>query len=347
MRHDLTIALALAVACSGCAAVPMRMHYGIEDGAAARTWPAPPEVPRYLHAGTLTGEDNFKPVEEESGLKRFGRWLVGLDESRANRVTLQRPQAGAVDAEGRVYVTDMSRQAVYVFDSVGGRLDVWDRAEPYLPFVAPIGIALGAAGQILVCDAELGRVFRLDGGGNPAGSFGAGQLQRPTGIARDPAAGLIYVSDTRAHDIKVFRDDGAFVRTLGRPGTGAGEFNAPTYLHYAAGRLYVTDTLNARVQALDADGVPIGTIGGRGLYVGNLTHPKGVAADGDGNVYVVESFYDHLLIYDTKGRYLLPISGAGADRFFLPAGVWVDDRDRVFIADMFNGRVLVLQYLGG
>ena len=29
------------------------------------------------------------------------------------------------------------------------------------------------------------------------------------------------------------------------------------------------------------------------------------------------------------------------------SGVWVDERNRVFVADMFNGRVVVLQFLGG
>jgi hypothetical protein len=46
---------------------------------------------------------------------------------------------------------------------------------------------------------------------------------------------------------------------------------------------------------------------------------------------------------------LLPIGGTGNDagKFFLPAGAWTDDGDRLFVADMFNGRVVVLDYLGG
>jgi hypothetical protein len=40
-------------------------------------------------------------------------------------------------------------------------------------------------------------------------------------------------------------------------------------------------------------------------------------------------------------------SGTGVGQFYLPAGVWTDSKDRVFIADMFNGRVVILQYLRG
>jgi sugar lactone lactonase YvrE len=46
---------------------------------------------------------------------------------------------------------------------------------------------------------------------------------------------------------------------------------------------------------------------------------------------------------------LLPIGGTGKEigSFYLPGGVWVDARNRVFVADTFNGRVVVFQFLGG
>jgi DNA-binding beta-propeller fold protein YncE len=111
----------------------------------------------------------------------------------------------------------------------------------------------------------------------------------------------------------------------------------------------VTDGLNARVQALDDQGQAIGSIGQRGLYVGNLVRPKGVAADDEGNVYIVESMHDNLLVFDAQSRLLLALGGTGQDigRFYLPSGVWIDARNRVFVADMFNGRVVVFQFLGG
>ena len=74
-----------------------------------------------------------------------------------------------------------------------------------------------------------------------------------------------------------------------------------------------------------------------------------MAADKDGNIYVVESYYDYLLVFNDQGKLLLPIGGTGntVGRFYLPAGVWVDQKQRVYIADMFNGRVVIFQYLGG
>jgi DNA-binding beta-propeller fold protein YncE len=329
------------------------MSYFPDDSSSSETvmWPAVPEVPRYRYAGQLTGERNFGPAERsEPGMgEQLFRWVVGLaDGSRNQPRMLVRPQTGMVDDAGRVYVSDAGRQAVFVFDAVEGRLLIWQQADGSEPFADPVGIAAGQAGEILVADATLGRIVRLGPDGRPLGSFGAEVLLRPTGLARDPVTGLIYVADTRDHDVKIFTSNGEYLRRIGRRGTARGEFNAPTHLAVAGSRLYITDTLNSRIQVLTLDGEPVGEIGKRGLYIGNLARPKGVTVDGEGHVYVVESYYDHLLVFDRLGQFLLPIGGTGAEvgQFFLPAGVWSDAKGRIYVADMYNGRVMVIQYLG-
>ncbi len=343
------------LAVAACATQQMRAElvFSASDRTSGKEqlWPALPEVPRYLYAGQLTGEANFRrPESSNGGLGGLLRWIVGFVSGDASPVVLQRPQNGIVDEGGRIYVTDTSRQAVFVFDEKMGELLVWDKADGLRGFVAPAGIALGANGEVLVTDAELGLVARLDRAGNPLGQLGKGLLKRPTGIVRDPQRRLTYVADTNAHDVKVFDDEGRLVNLIGRRGEAPGEFNYPTYLAFARGELYVTDTMNNRVQVFSADGdVLQRQFGSRGLYVGNLVRPKGVAVDHEGNVYVVESYYDHLLVFDRLGRFLMAIGGTGSDvgKFYLPAGVWTDSRGRIFVADMFNGRVVVFQFLGG
>ena len=83
--------------------------------------------------------------------------------------------------------------------------------------------------------------------------------------------------------------------------------------------------------------------------MGNLTRPKGVAVDPSGNIYVVESFYDHLLVFNAQGDFLLPITDDGQKdgQFYLPAGVWSDGTGKIYLADMFNGRIVIYQFLGG
>ncbi|MFM2065718.1 MAG: hypothetical protein RLZZ584_627 [Pseudomonadota bacterium] len=362
----------------GCASTPAgtpaALSYAMDDLPAGSTlvWPAPPERARYAYAGSLSGERNFPAVASTSRWRAFGRWLVGLDEADKPE-QLQRPAAGATDAAGRVYVSDVGRQAVFVFDRPAGRLQVWERASGALRFHSPGGVVPAPGGGAWVADAQLGAVFRLDAQGEPRGEIGRGRLLRPTGLARDPASGLLYVADTQAHDIKVFDAAGQLRATLGARGEAPGQFNFPTHLAWARGELYVTDTFNHRVQILSGaalagtPGAPLQarSIGARGLQLGDLVRPKGVAVDGAGRIVVVESYYDSLLVYAASGDFLLPIgAGAGsagllgegvagtpvapvaAARFYLPAGVWADDAGQIWVADQFKGRVVRLRYVG-
>jgi len=350
---SLTVCLILLLNLVACSEQKMVMAYfpeATDSSIQDKVWPGLPEVPRYRYAGPLEGENNIGPDEQSQPNKgeKFFRWLVGLTQFNAQPRRLGRPQGGMVGPDGRIYVTDVGNQAVFVFDERAGKLSIWNSADNNSDLVSPMGIAIGAMNEIMVADSQLGRIIRLDTDGNPLGSIGADVLQRPTGIAVDDATGHLYVADTASHDIKVFDKNGILFETIGHRGSNLGEFNSPTYLCVKDGKLYVSDTLNARIQVLTTDGEALFSIGQRGLYIGNFTRPKGVTVDSEGNIYVVESYYDHILVFSAKGEYLLAIGGSGnaVGNFFLPAGIWRDAQDRIFTADMLNGRVVVMQYLG-
>lgn len=351
LRYLLVLGVLVLSACA--AREPAVLHFGVEDAPEGKRimWPAPPDVPRYMFAGELVGEANFRREGEdvEKGLSGVLSWLVGLARGNSRPTELQRPQSGTVDEAGRIYVTDVSRQAVFVFDALGGELDVWEHAEGLATFVAPVAVAVSDSG-VFVTDADLGIVARLDRSGKTQPAIGRGQLTRPTGLVFNVASGELFVADTGAHDIKVFDLAGNLKRVIGRRGEDEGEFNFPTHLALADGLLYVTDTMNSRIQVLSASSGRVERVfGSRGVYVGNLVRPKGVAVDTERNVYVVESYHDHLLVFDRVGRFLMGIGGMGPQtgKFYLPAGVWTDKLNRVFVADTFNGRVVLFQHLGG
>jgi len=322
----LLLAVLTVVVLGGCASEPLVMRFDPGQVTAGKKTYFPPlsdeEVPRYVYVGELTGEKNFVEREgkEKSRFIEVLKWIAGVFESDAP-VVLQRPQSGVVDQNGRILVTDVSRSAVFVFDSANGRLDVWEYAHGFRHFAAPVGIALGPAGRVFVADAELRKVLALDPGGKGTVLIDGSQLERPTGLAWDEKDGLLYVADTQAHQIKVFDMTGRRVKTIGQRGEGPGEFNFPTFLALSGDRLVVSDTMSARVQLIPLGDVgEIQIVGERGINVGNLVRPKGVAVDGENNLYIIESYYDHLLIFDEQARFLLPIGCTGkvAGTVYLP-----------------------------
>ena len=341
-----------------CEAPRYKMITGVESASLETlpVWPRSADTPRYRFAGVLYGEQNLQVMDGDaakSNLKKIFNWVVGLFNEQ-NVLQLQSPQGGVVDENGVIYVTDVTNGGIFVFnaknaDESGDRLLVWHAASLSREFIAPISIALGPDQQLLVTDAELAEVFRLDRSGQPLGSFGKGILNRPTGIARDPNRGEIYVSDTQDHDIKVFDDSGQFIRSVGSRGTLDGHFNFPIHITFVRDKLYVVDSMNARIQIFDPLGTHLQSFGERGKYLGMFSRPKGVAVDSEDNIYVIDSYFDYLLVFNKQGEFLLPIGGTGEEigSFYLPAGVWIDSHDQIHVADLSNGRVVLFHFLGG
>lgn len=358
----LAAASLLILVLSGCANLDVvrgQLHYDLrpQDRRTELVWPQPPDPPRYRYVGELIGEENFARVStKEQTVASAMKWLIGLFDEKET-LTLRRPQHGVVSDNGRIYVVDAGRSALLVFDpnppadgksnEYGGQLMVWNGREGSFSFGAPMAVAIAWEGDIVVSDATLGAVLRLNNKGELVSMFGDKQLKRPTGLAFDRKRGHLFVADTVANDIKVYDNLGQLAETIGSPGEGEGLLNAPTHLAFKDEHLYVTDTFNSRIQVFDAAGQRVRGFGERGLYIGNMARPKGVAVDDAGIVYVIESYYGYLLAYDDKGQLLLGINGSGTkdDRFMLPSGVWTDKQQRVYVADMFNGRVVVFELL--
>ena len=111
---------------AGCAQTKYRFKY--EKPASEVVWPQPPDIPRYRFVGDIRGESNFKEIAGSAGvLRKSANWLSDLLFGESPPQLLVRPQSGAVDAENqRLYITDVGRKAVYVFDMQSGKVDIWE-----------------------------------------------------------------------------------------------------------------------------------------------------------------------------------------------------------------------------
>ncbi len=330
----------LAAGCLSCSSRPSRSG----EPSPRIVWPPPPSQPRIEFVKTFQ-----KP--RELGIRKnwFVRLVKYLGRGR-RRHEMVRPFGLTVAPDGRIIVADPDSRSVHVFDQARSRYQRISRAED-APLGSPIGVAADLRGRIYVSDSVRGKVFRFNGKGKWLDSFGEGEdLLRPTGIALDRERALLYVVDTIGHRIVVFDLEGRRIRTIGRRGKGAGEFNFPVGIALGpGGHLHVTDSMNFRVQILDAKGRFLRSFGRAGTGPGDFDKVKGIAVDADGQIYVVEALHDVIHVFDREGELLTVIGGTGTGlgEFWLPAGIHIDPDQRIWIADSANHRVQVLHILAG
>lgn len=167
-----------------------------------------------------------------------------------------------------------------------------------------------------------------------------GGLSLPTDVAVS-SDGRIYVVDGGNHRVVAFDRNGKHLLTIGRKGSGEGQFKDPVGVGTdGRGRVYVADTGNHRIQVFGADG--------RFQYAfpvvdgGLAIRPIDVATDDSGTKIYVSGNNNHkIMSFAAPGKPLRQWGGNGESNglFRYPASVVVAPDGNVYIADLLNGRV--------
>ncbi len=195
-------------------------------------------------------------------------------------------------------------------------------------------------------------------------------LSQPEGLAID-AAGNLYIADADDSRVRKILPNGVIQTVAGTGTAGFSGDNGPgvkAQLDHPyglaidlAGNLYIADLGNARVRKLSPDG-QIGTVAGGGvtapsaatdgLQAANikLNAPRNVAVDRAGNLYVSD-FGAHQVYRVGSGGLFTTIAGTGKSGFTgdnataklaqlsSPAGLAIDSRGNLYIADSGNNRI--------
>ena len=225
------------------------------------------------------------------------------------------PWGVAYDAQGNLYVADTWNHRVQKFDTQGNFLLQWGKdglstspptaEDPEPKFWGPRAVAVGPDNRVYVVDTGNKRVQIFDTNGVYQGEFGTGgmtdgALDEPVGIAFGPD-GLAYVADTWNLRVDVFDPQTlAFVRNW--PVTawyGQSTENKPYIAVDGKGRVYITAPEQFRVMAYDSQGKAALCWGQQGADAGSFGEPLGIAADKDGNIYVVDSTQNRVLKFET------------------------------------------------
>jgi sugar lactone lactonase YvrE len=232
-----------------------------------------------------------------------------------------------------------------------GAAYVWQRLQP--PRLPPLERDWQATVAVLAGDGVRGTIDGL-----PARA----RFSEPFGIASAPD-GTIFVADAgHAHRIRRISSDGNVATIAGGVrgfADGAGDraqFSTPSGLALAPdGTLFVADTGNHAIRRIAPDG-GVTTLAGNGTPgfadgptdQARFNGPIGVAVAPDGRVIVTDTYNDRIRVIDARGTVsTLAGSGqpgmddgvAGAASFDTPAGVAVDARGMVYVADTGNALV--------
>lgn len=219
---------------------------------------------------------------------------------------LRKPINCFVDAnDGRLYVADVERGQVVVFDTNGRYVSSFGAEES----IRPTDVFVDAAG-IWVCDIAGQQIrvydkqtYRLAASYPNAEPDEPGHLYNPTNIFVTPER--LYVSDFGDFKVKVYTRDGHYLSSVGGYGTSPGQFARPKGIAVdAAENLYVVDAGFENVQLFDRDGNLLMFFGGPYEGPGYMWLPAKVIIDYDNLEYfqqfVHESFALKYLVLVTN-----------------------------------------------
>ena len=289
-------------------------------------FPPPPEVPRLQFLTSFSGPEDFC-AQTTGGLERY---VVGEPEAMKS---IGIPYGMAL-FEGKLYVCDVGRKMVAVFD-------LRDRTFGYLTkdprLKKPVNIFIDNDGFKYVADSTAGLVFVFDGDNNLVNILGQQLKIRPVDIV---VRGILcYVTDYASNQVVVLNKvtgnqimriglrQSTVVRFQPRAELPPGEISLISDLALdLQGNIYITDKAGGRITKFNPYGIFRRIIGRPGDNIDEFVRPKGIAIDRENRIWVVDASTEVAKIYNEQAQLLLffGLPGNKPGMMNLPAKIILD-----------------------
>lgn len=182
--------------------------------------------------------------------------------------------------------------------------------------------------------------------GSPVHIF---NIKAPYGVAID-RKGHIIVARVGSNDLAVVNQDGKIIKTIGKMGSGNGEFVRPYGLTIDGdGNMLVVDSGNSRIQKFTCSGAFVASVGKKGGGPLEFDSPHGISYNSrNGRVYVADTNNSRIQVLNSNLSFSSFIGSKGSKEGELmhPWAMAFDSEGHCYVADGTNKRIQVFTASG-
>jgi len=278
-------------------------------------YPLPPAAPRIQYLTSFSTSSEFSGPQPA-----FRRIVFGEEEP----LPIIKPY-GISGEKGKIYICDTGLSGLEILD-----LDK-NEFSYFIPkglgqLMMPINCCKQDNGKLYVTDSKRKQVVVFNPDLSFNGSLNLPDEQKPTDVFCQDS--LFYVSAMDGHAIYSFSSTNLAEvdRIKGSEYTPGSILYQPVNFTCTDSHVIISDIGASQVTVYNNDGTYSHTIGSPGKDAGQFTRPKGIAADRDGNIYVVDAAFENIQVFNSKGDLLMYFGGtySGHGGMWLPADVYID-----------------------
>jgi len=296
----------------GCGGNKIKLDPGIDY----IFYPSLPNEPRFQYLTTFSSSDDVKKKSS------FFKFVAGAKATKAQPI--KKPYGVGI-FEGIIYICDLRSNAIILINlknSTFGYIGISGSGK----LIKPANLFIDGEDRLIyVTDTKREQILVFDLSGKLKNIFGKKGEYIPADILIYKKK--IYITDLRSHQVLVLnKKDGTIEKRIGEKGHAEDQLYHPSNLDIFKDKIYISDTTNFRVSIFDIDGNHITNIGSIGTKPGHFTRAKGIAVDREGRIFVIDSAFENLQIFNQEHKLLLFMLGPGGERHNvkLPAAVYID-----------------------